>query len=337
MDNIQEIAVSKLADIMSNGELVLSKRDGWKIIFNNAGLEDCYNGINQQLKETVRQIDWQNSYENNDRTYSALHKTLLSLLDNNHESFLRLINSYLEKVYKYNIFKVSVIADTKYNDLERYFLRKGKAFTNEFLVNNASKNFIKFKNSLNILCYDIEFNDNFDLIVYPLSILNENKFEQKNQMLEWIECQYPNISLLFLKAVKMFGEGNTIECLTNCRSVLTGIFSFDKTEGTKWYTGLQKACFSDKNIGNIVSPTKIIGFKASNTHSTNNDERYNYPRFKTINQIYSFLSDLGPHISEGPKLNDYVDCEICTVQDAFLGLQMTESILIWIYQNKIEQ
>lgn len=275
-------------------------------------------------------------YENNERCFTGLYENLIALMENSYEDFLKLINSYLEKVSKYRVFKDEIISDPKYNDVDRYFLRKGRSFANKFLIDNSSKEFSKFKNNLNILCCDIEFNDTFDLVIFPISLINKNEFEQKNLMLDWIELKYPSISFLFLKAIKMFGEGNSIECLGNCRSVLTGIFSFDKNEGTKWYTGLQKACSLDKNIANIKSPTSIIGFKSNNTHSQNSDERYNYPRFKTINQIYSFLSDLGPHISEGPKLSEGVDCEVCTPQDALLGLQMTESILIWIYQNKIE-
>lgn len=334
MENIWEIAISKIADSMSNGKLVTPRYDCWKIIFNNAGLQDDYEAIKNQLKEVQYELGYDINYKNNERSYSALYKKLNSLINSNPELFLRLLRSYLEKVNKYSVFNELVICDNKFNDLEHYFLKRGKVYANDFLSKNPSKDFLKLRNNLNILCYDIEFDASFELVIYPLTLINKNK--QQNLMLEWLDLKYPNISNLFLKAVKMFGEGNSIECICNCRSVLTGIFSFDKVEKTKWLTGLQKACSLDKNIQSIDTPSKIIGFKSNSPHSDKKDERYNYPRFKTINQIYSFLSDLGPHISEGAKLHDVIDCEECTVQDAFLGLQLTESILIWIYQNKIE-
>ena len=51
-------------------------------------------------------------------------------------------------------------------------------------------------------------------------------------------------------------------------------------------------------------------------------------------QIYSFLSDLGPHKDEANLLNGQVDYETPTMKDAIMGLRFTESILIWLYQNQ---
>lgn len=58
MENIKEIAVSKLADIMSNGKLVVPKCDGWKTIFYNAGLRDNYDFSKAKLKENVYNNNW---------------------------------------------------------------------------------------------------------------------------------------------------------------------------------------------------------------------------------------------------------------------------------------
>ena len=43
MDSIQEIAISKIADILSSSNLIVPQVDIWKRIFNNAGLNDLFN------------------------------------------------------------------------------------------------------------------------------------------------------------------------------------------------------------------------------------------------------------------------------------------------------
>ena len=42
MDNIQKIAISKIADILSSSNLIIPQIDIWRKIFNNAGLSDLY-------------------------------------------------------------------------------------------------------------------------------------------------------------------------------------------------------------------------------------------------------------------------------------------------------
>ena len=196
-----------------------------------------------------------------------------------------------------------------------------------------SKDLIIFKSNLNLLMLDASFNHSSELRISNLSI-NENEHLERSNMIQWLEDNYPNILNSYESANKMCSEGNPAECLSSCRNVITGIFTYEKTEGTKWYTGLKSACNRDKNIVNITSPSQISSWKNNSTHDQDKNKRYNYPRFKTISQIYSFLSDLGPHKDEANINNGSVDYETPTLEDAFWGLRMTESILIWLYQNK---
>lgn len=64
------------------------------------------------------------------------------------------------------------------------------------------------------------------------------------------------------------------------------------------------------------------------------NQRYQYPRYNLIYKLYSYLSDLGAHKNEGNKLQSGgVDSEDCSMEDAFLGLRMTEDMLVWVYQS----
>lgn len=89
-----------------------------------------------------------------------------------------------------------------------------------------------------------------------------------------------------------------------------------------------------KTLRISLTPNIIPSFKNNHTHADDINLRYNYPRFKTVFQVYSYLSDLGPHKDEANLLNGQVDYEIPTMKDAIMGLRFTESILIWLYQNR---
>ena len=53
MDKGQEIAISRIADILSSSNLVIPSVDIWKKIFNNAGLSDLYETRSPQFTTRV--------------------------------------------------------------------------------------------------------------------------------------------------------------------------------------------------------------------------------------------------------------------------------------------
>ena len=49
MDKGQEIAISRIADILSSSNLIIPSVDIWKKIFNNAGLSDLFENRSPQF------------------------------------------------------------------------------------------------------------------------------------------------------------------------------------------------------------------------------------------------------------------------------------------------
>lgn len=202
--------------------------------------------------------NWQVHYENDSRTYSALLEIISILIDNSRD-FVVFINEYISKVNINRVFKEDIerclgIRGSRYFDIVDHIRRAGVQRSNEILNEFPSYSFRTIKNNLNILDFDIAIGEDSLLKVTPFSILDKEQKEERTGMVRWLEENYNNILSSYEGAVKMCGEGNPVECLSNCRNVITGIFSYHKEDKTKWVKGLQKACSFDKNIENIVNP-----------------------------------------------------------------------------------
>jgi len=339
MDNISKIALSRIADIITRGNLIIPELDGLKRIFYNAGLSEYYDEHRHELKEIKKEENWEINYYINDRSYSGLLDIFYGITDNS-TIFIKLFNGILERIPIYKMFndKIDkVISRSTYSshyvDVKEYLNKKGSTKANELLKDFASKDFKELRTNLNLLTLDISFTDELNLSISSLTLREEDEMVYKSGLLNWLEKNYTNVLSSYENAVKMCSQGNSVECLSDCRNVLTGIFTYHKEEGTKWYNGLKSACKDDKNINNVGSPSNITSWKNGAANDPDPNKRYNYPRFKTISQIYSFLSDLGPHKDEANIVDGIVDFENPTLEDAFWGLRLTESILIWLYQN----
>lgn len=339
MDNINKIALSRIADVITKGTLIIPEFDGFKRAFYNAGLSEYYDDNKHMLIETKREENWQVNYYMNDRSYSGFLDIFYMIIEESN-LLIKLLNSIFERISIYRVFNekidraISQGLYSGYVDIKEQLYKKGSNKANELLKDFASKDFKELRTNLNLLALDISFNNEMYLSISPLTIREEDEKVFRGGMINWLGHNYPNVLSSYENAVKMCSEGNSVECLSDCRNVLAGIFTYHKEEGTKWYTGLKSACKDDKNISNIYSPSNIPLWKNGAANDTDPNKRYNYPRFKTINQIYSFLSDLGPHKDEANIVDGVVDYENPTPEDAFLGLRLTESILIWLYQNQ---
>ena len=341
MDSIQQIAVSRISDILTNGSLIFPESEGIKRIFYNAGQSELYEAEVHRLKERVKEENWEKVYYNNERSYSALLYIFTELMEDLNQ-FIKLLNGFIEKIPIYKVFQEDIEKKanlrkpySSYFDISDYLNYKSVVEAQSLLKKYSSKEFEKLKSNLNILTLDINFNQDLELKITMFSLNEARETETRSLMVEWLKTNYPNIQESYESAVRMFGEANAVECLSDCRNVITGIFSYQKEEGTKWYKGLQKACIADKNIEKVQSPISIPSWKNGLANDRDPNKRYNYPRFKTICQIYSFLSDLGSHKDEANIINGIIDYERPTFEDAHLGLRLTESILVWIYQNQL--
>jgi hypothetical protein len=180
---------------------------------------------------------------------------------------------------------------------------------------------------LDVIFYNQEF------AIQPLIESNSENITNLNVISQWLNSNYNNVFKSYEDAKKAYGNGDKVGCITHCRSVITGIFSYKKDNGTEWYRGLQKLCNRDRNICNIRNAKTIPKIRYE-VHSANMDQRYQYPRFNLINKLYVFTCDLGAHNNEGNISDDgEIDFETTMMEDALLALRMTEDVLIWLYQT----
>lgn len=339
MDNNKQIAISKIADILSSTNLIIPQVDIWKKIFNNAGLSEIYQYRKQWLSTKQEEINWRIEYYHNDKCYSALNEILWQL-EKEQSKFLSLVNSIIDKINITNIFDVDI--DKKLNgrntyefgnifDIEEYLKKKSIIDKNIILKNYPSKEFKLLRSNINMLNLDIVFtNDGLSVIPFTNRIV-ESSFDD-NILIKWLEDNYLDIKKSYTDAIKAYSNGDQVGCIAHCRNVITGIFTINKQEQRKWKDGLKKACEKDKNIINIDRIDDIPTIKYSE-NSSNVNNRYQYPRYNLIYRVYTFCCALGAHANEGNITPTGVDCEVTDMEDAFMALRMTEDVLIWLYQT----
>lgn len=339
MDNNKQIAISKIADILSSTNLIIPQVDIWEKIFNNAGLSENYQYRKHWLSTKQEEINWRIEYYHNDKCYSALNEILWHL-QQDQSKFLSLVNSIIDKINIPNIFDVDI--DKKINkrntygfgnifDIEEYLNKKSILDKNIILKNYPSEEFKLLRSNINMLNLDIVFtNDGLSVIPFTNRIV-ESSFDD-SILIKWLDDNYLDIKKSYTDAIKAYSNGDQVGCITHCRNVITGIFTINKQEQRKWKDGLKKACEKDKNIINIDKIDDIPIMKYSE-NSPNTNNRYQYPRYNLIYRVYTFCCALGAHANEGNITSTGVDCEVTDMEDAFMALRMTEDILIWLYQT----
>ena len=218
--------------------------------------------------------------------------------------------------------------------IDEYIEKVDVAKKNQLLNEYPSKSFQELQSNMNMLGLNIMFSDD-GLSAMPFTdSLSESSFDN-NLLLQWLSGKYSNISTEYIDAVKAYSVGDETACITHCRSVITGVFSYKKTEQRKWLDGLRTVCNKDKNILK-VEINKIHKYDY-NANSSDPNARYQYPRYNLIYKLYSYTCALGAHITEGNVNGENIDFETTTLEDAFMALRMTEAVLIWIYQtNSLE-
>ena len=341
MDSIKDIAISRIADVLSSSNLLMLEVDIWKKIFNNAGLSEHFQTRKPQFTVGVESYGFNQSdvhYYNNDKCYNALYETFMELLfQGTKEEFFSLMNSIVSRLSIYRVFKEHIEVDfkreyprLKCKYLEDYLKDLNAEEKNRLLMRYQSKDFKHLKTNVNILgldiCFDIE-----GLCLMPFTgSLRESSFDN-SVILQWLSGRYSNIAESYVDAMKAYSTTDEVGCIAHCRNVITGIFSYKKDSQRKWQDGMHKVCCKDKNIMNV--PINKIHKLNYNANSAEVDERYQYPRYNLIYKLYSYTSALGAHKNEGNVNETGVEFEDTTLEDAFFALRMTEDLLIWLYQT----
>ncbi len=341
MDSIKDIAISKVADILTSSNLLMLEVDIWKKIFNNAGLSEYFQLRKPQFTVRVESYGFNQSdahYYNNDKCYNALYETFMELvLEGTKEEFFSLMNSIVSRLFIYRVFKEDIEYDLKReyprgkcNFLEDYLKNLNVEEKNRMLMKYPSKDFKHLCTNVNILgldiCFDIE-----GLCLMPFTgSLRESSFDN-SVILQWLSEGYSNIAESYVDAMKACSTGDEVGCIAHCRNVITGIFTYKKDAQRKWLDGLHKVCCKDKNILNV--PINKIHELKYNANAEDANSRYQYPRYNLVYKLYSYTCALGAHKNEGNINEAGVEFEDTTLEDAFLALRMTEDLLIWLYQT----
>ncbi len=341
MDTLQEIAISKIADILSSTNLVRPQVDIWKRIFNNAGLAKLYESRASQLVTIVETYGYgadEKNLSHNDKCYNGLYESFKEL-EHDQGVLLKLFNNIAEKLSIVNVFIEGVEKEIKkqsYNiknmPIDEYLKKVGLTKKNVLLNQYSTQEFQLLRNNFNILALDICFDENGLAILPFTGRITENDFD-KSVLMQWLSLNYLNIARSYTSAIQAYSNSDASGCIGHCRNIITGIFSYKKDEQRKWLYGLREACYQDKNIMN-VEINKISKYNY-NANSPDSNARYQYPRFNYIYKLYSFTSALGAHINEGNKSDGILDVEDVTLEDAFMALKATEAVLIWVYQTDI--
>ena len=340
METRELAALSQIAEILSNNNKspLIPSEDIWKKIFCGAELEDLYEERLPQFRIESRGYGSDREYYFNDKTYNGLYESFKEL-EYQTQKLIVLLNGISNRMVLSRIFdedteraikkEVVGVKGTYIDDIISSVKDEQK---NYILAKYASNDFRKLRSYMNILNLDFVYCDE-ELCVQPFTARSEESVQDLNIITQWLYREYRDVYESYVSSKKAFANGESVSCIMHCRNIIAGIFSSQKSEQRKWLDGLRKACHQDKNITNIQA-NKIAEMKY-NENSSEENERYQYPRFKLIYRLYSFTCALGAHKNEGNMTADGVDNEVTNMDDALLALRMTEDVLIWFYKTSL--
>lgn len=337
MDNIFKIAVSKIAETLTNGILIRAETDVWMKILFGCGQSDLYDDHQYQLNAVWEGERDSRCLIHNPKCYEALRTILIKIEGQGEDRFAKIMSTIvkyikIERIFNDEGHKHATKMHICYS-IEEYLKRNTLEKNNELLERYGHEDYKTFRNNMNLLEFDVAFSSNYEeLLIQPLfSSIGDNV--ERSAVENWLERKYPDVYSSYIEAIDTFSGGNKEACLSMCRNVITGFFTYEKDIGYKWMSGLKNCC-KDKNIEN-VTPEFIIKSSPNKPNDEIADKRYNYPRFRLIYQLYSYLSDLGPHANEGDIGEFGPNCEQPTQTDALLGLKVTQDVLTWLYKSEI--
>jgi hypothetical protein len=339
MDRMDEIALSKIATILDKKDIVRTNNNStWERILSNSGQSELYDRFRSSLNPYTYNGQYQNENYEFEEFYSAI-KSILKIVYSNGEStaeFTLLISSIVEEIKLDNLFEGDLedLLPRSYRSysLNEFFKEKTYDECMEFIRDNSRSNFKVLVNNLNILNMDITYSDG-KLKLTPFTQQSLHVTRNPSLLADWLIEDYPAVGNMYKEAIENYINGEAVSCISNCRNIITGIFSHYKNDGNRaWTKGLQNLS-TDTNIENINAPNNIIQDSANKGISFESDNVFKYPRFKLIYHLYSLTSDLGSHSTEAPKIDGQLFPESTTLNDALLCLRMTEDVLIWVKER----
>lgn len=343
MDTIEDISLSRIATIISNGIIIrTSNNTKWDRVLSNAGQSDLFKQYEYALTpDSFRYHNGQEYKNDNPRfseLYSAIKAILIKVYDHgqNPEAFTKLIGSIVEEIDIMDVFNEEsqdyLGRKTRYdNPLEYLFRGHTDDECLELIKKDARKEYHDLVYNLHTLNLDIGYSD-YQLVLKPFTQQGAVELDRNPSLLMgWLENEFPAVALSYKEALENYIKGNPVSCISTCRNIIVGIFEDSKDDETKWLKGLQKLS-TDTYIENVNMPGHIVDGSANKKLGIEN-VKFKFSRFLTIYQLYSLSSDLGPHVNEGPMIDSVTYRETATMNDALWILRMTEDLLIWIKER----
>lgn len=345
MDTVEKISISKIAAILAEPHILSVNNSLWERILSVSGQSVLFTRLKNSLIPYSYNVSNGRTYENPNpqfsQYFSAVNEILKSVYNSGQkqDEFTFLMKEIINELNVSNIFPdefVESINREYFGNYEEDIFKKITKMSTEkvetFIMKNAKEEFNELKRNLQILNLDVTYESG--KLRLKISTNQGVKALERNisSLLKWLEETHLEIAKVYIEAIENYITGNAISCISNCRNIILGICEGSKDDETKWLKGLQNLS-TDTYIDKVQVPNQIANGSANRMLGFTN-VGFKFPRFQTVYQLYSFASDLGPHISEGPMIDGKVYTENSTLPDALWILRMTEDFLIWVKSNQ---
>ncbi|TCI50303.1 hypothetical protein EVJ24_14945 [Exiguobacterium sp. SH1S21] len=338
MDSFEMVSLSKIATVLNNQVILPTNNNSmWERILSNAGYSGLYDAYEYQLNPYSYRASYQNENPRFTEFYSVMKRILNTSYSNggNIEGFTALMSEIVSEINIVNIFREGFWDDSTFIDdfeLERSLKDGNPDVVSEVIVDGSNDDFKTLSKNLNVFNLDVKYaNGKFKLIPFTESVAIVPR--NPSSIDSWLTHEYPEIAELYQEAIENYIAGENVSCISNCRSIITGLFSHFKDDGDiRWLKGLRNLS-TDTHIEEVKVPNNIMKGTADNGVAFQTDDRFEYSRFKLFYQLYSTTSNLGPHITEGPKIDGKLYRETVSNYDALLCLRMTEDTLVWVKER----
>lgn len=338
MDSFETISLSKIATILNNQVILPTNTNSlWERILSNAGYSEFYPIYSDRLNPYSYLGPLKSDNPRFDEFYSAIKKILTRVYSHgkNVEGFNILISEIVAEINVINVFRKGYWEDSLFLeniDLESRLKEASDDQIQNLLLEGGNEEFKILINNLNIFNLDVKYvNGKFRVV--PFTDGTTNVPRNQSSIDSWLTREYPEIAKLYQESIKNYIDGKNVSCISNCRNIITGLFSQFQDDGdSKWVKGLRNLS-TDENIQNIKAPNNIMQGSSNKGISFQSEYKFEYSRFKLFYQLYSTTSNLGPHITEGPKIDGKLYCETVSNYDALLCLRMTEDTVVWVKER----
>lgn len=333
MANEKHIAIAKLAKVLTNDTIFSPKlhdrNELWAQILTISGqkaLWDKYRGSLTPLEYNNYYRNYQNNPDYIHNRFTSVFEILHTVYSSNVDGdFNQLISTIASHIYVQDVF-YGVTGDEDEPHWERLewlqnFYSNPDTFRSrvEPLLRD---DFREFQNCLRILGFDVILT-HYNVDVRPFTEGLIERSRDISRLEAWLKQNYPSVANNYEEALKAFSVGSFVSCVSSCRTILTGVFDKHMQPGSsKWFNGLYQVTETREPL---IPPDKISDLRDLAQQSRGKGGlQGDYKRFLSIYHLYSLVSHLGSHNTEGNNGDKFVNSD-----DALFCLRVSEDVLIY--------